>query len=217
MDDINNFFDNSIVSVLVGPIIVGVVVLLIGYIARNFWERRKIIKQLDSIKIAETKFVDLVRPFFLKRQLLTEDILNDIRDSIIKEYYMDKDSFMTLNDLRKNLIYDICNTRYIDEDEKYEIMKQIKETFIFLKENDEEISNEILKKLESKEKDIYLAIFSLGSGILSVIITLINENEKLRNIVLFYLNNKGALLSLIVIVVSFVTVFIIVIMRKNKH
>lgn len=181
MEAINSFFGNAIVSVLVGPIIAGVIVLFIGYISRNFWERRKISKQLDSIKIAETKFLDLVMPFILQKELLSEEILNDIRDGVIKEYFIDKgyfidkDSFMTLNDLKKNLVYDICNTRYIDEAKKNQLMEEIGKCFLFLKDTDVETSYEIKRELESKRTNLLGKIIKVACTFVTMSLLIIGE------------------------------------------
>ncbi|WP_050636174.1 hypothetical protein [Candidatus Stoquefichus sp. SB1] len=188
IDIINNVLNSETVKIWVAPIVTGSIVVFLGYILRIILKRKKVVKELDTIKIAETKLVDIVRPFFIKKINLSEDVLFYLRSNIIKEYSIDDKKFMTLKDLMCVLIYDISNTMYIDEIAKKELIIEIMDSFSFLNEKEtKSLEAEYLnftetrKSLFDRKMDLSnklagsIAMFSTILGIyISIVITFPN-------------------------------------------
>lgn len=155
---INDFFNNEIIRIWVAPIITGAGVLFIGYFANVIWKKRKVTKQLDVVRIAENKIIDMVRPFIIKELPISQEVIEDIRDSVIREFSIKEDEFMDLKDLKKSLIYDIVNTNYIDESTKAKLIEIIAERFSFLnitieKEVNKDVALQRLKNQQSRLTD----------------------------------------------------------------
>lgn len=189
IDIINNALNSEIVKVWIAPVITGSIVVFLCYIIRTFWKRKKVVKELDTIKIAETKLVDIVRPFYIKNFNISKDVLFDLRSSIIKEYDIDDKQFMTLKDLRRALIYDISNTMYIDEITKTELITKIYENFNFLNEKESKSEVEYLNFIETRK-------------------SLINRKKDLSDKLIILVSILGTILTVFsILIVGFPNIF----------
>ncbi len=173
---INNFLKNDILINWIAPII-GTIIVVIAI--KLFMERNKSKAVIGIINIANNRFIDAIRPFFIQEIEINMKLINNIRNAIKREYCADDNMLYTIAQLEEQIILDISETKYLTEERKKELIHNVYGKFDELKneipESHTEEQTELIKseinRLKSSNSRL-LILFILV--IMMTIILLIN-------------------------------------------
>lgn len=208
---IDNIFNSSIVVNWIAPIVVTV---LGSIIVKLLFDKKKSKSIIYSINVANNRFVEAVRPFFIQEIEFNMEIIDDIRNAIIREYSVDENMLYTTNQLKEFLILDVVETRYLTEERKKDLISCICSLFNKL---DVDIHNEdsILQPIEilKNEKDNlnnYNFQLSIILYVTSISVFLIILASKIKEVELFFQNELLTVVSticslLVVLVTTYIT------------
>ncbi len=172
---ITGFLRNEVIIQWIAPII-GTIIVLIAI--KLFMDRYKSKSVISIINIANNRFIDAVRPFFIQEIEINMKIVNNIRNAIKREYCADDNMLYTIEQLEEQIILDISETKYLTEERKKELIHNVYSKFDNLKteekgepeEQTELIRSEINRLKSSNARLVILFILV----IMMTIILLIN-------------------------------------------
>ena len=171
-----SFIKNDIMTNWIAPII-GTIIVMIAI--KLFMDRFKSKTVISIINIANNRFIDAIRPFFIQEIEIDMKIVNNIRNAIKREYCADDNMLFTIEQLEEQIILDISETKYLTEDRKRELIHNVYSKFDNLKtqeqknpteEQTELIRTEINRLKNSNSRLVVLFILV----IMMTIILLIN-------------------------------------------
>jgi hypothetical protein len=173
---IAGFLRNDIMINWIAPII-GTSIVVIAI--KLFMDRYKSKTVIGIINIANNRFIDAIRPFFIQEIAINMKIVNNIRNAIKREYCADDNMLFTMEQLEEQIILDISETKYLTEERKKELIHNVYIKFDDLKnevhDNHTEEQTELIKseinRLKSSNTRL-LILFLLV--IMMTIILLIN-------------------------------------------
>lgn len=170
---IANFLRNDIMVNWIAPI-TGTIIVAIAM--RLFMERSKSKSVISVINIANNKFIDAIRPFFIQEIEINMKIVNNIRNAIKREYCADDNMLYTIEQLEEQIILDISETKYLTEERKKELIHNVYSKFDNLKnevvEESKEEQTELIKSEINKLKinNYRLAIISILVIMMTIIL-----------------------------------------------
>ena len=136
---------NDIVINWIAPIITGLIVVAIPAFIVKILRLRKDEK---IVKEANQRYLDVIMPFIIQKIGISSVYITDIRNVIIYESGL-KDKFVLSElSLRNKLVMDISESKYIDENNKKELIDFTYEVF---KNFDNKNSLEIVEENEIKK------------------------------------------------------------------
>ncbi len=176
LEIINNFLRNDIMINWIAPII-GTCIVVIAI--KLFMDRYRSKAVIGIINIANNRFIDAIRPFFIQEIEINMKIVNNIRNAIKREYCAEDNMLFTIEQLEEQIILDISETKYLTEERKKELIHNVYIKFDDLKnevhENHTEEQTELIKSEITRLKNSnsrLLILFILV--IMMTIILLIN-------------------------------------------
>jgi hypothetical protein len=119
---IASFLRNDIMINWIVPIIGSIIVVIA---IKLFMERYKSKTVISIINIANNRFIDAIRPFFIQEIEIDMKIVNNIRNAIKREYCADDNMLYTIEQLEEQIILDISETKYLTEERKKELIHNI--------------------------------------------------------------------------------------------
>jgi hypothetical protein len=131
---------------------------------------------ISIINIANNRFVDAIRPFFIEEIEIDMKIVINIRNAIKREYCADDDMIYTIEQLKEQIILDISETKYLSEERKKQLIHNVYLKFDnFQAETDTEIveeQTELIKYEINKLRanNYYLAIISVLIIVMAIIL-----------------------------------------------
>ncbi|MBP1755741.1 MAG: hypothetical protein H6Q59_2139 [Firmicutes bacterium] len=173
---IAEFLRNDIMINWIAPII-GTVIVVIAI--KLFMDRYQSKTVISIINVANNRFIDAIRPFFIQEIEINMKIVNNIRNAIKREYCADDNMLYTMEQLEEQIILDISETKYLTEERKKELIHNVYSKFEELKsevpENHPEEQTELIKseinKLKSSNSRLFILFILV---IMMTIIILIN-------------------------------------------
>lgn len=170
---IEDFLRNGVLLNWIAPIIG----TIIGAIAvKLLIDRYKSKSVISIINVANNRFVDAVRPFFIEEIEIDMKIVINIRNAIKREYCADDDMIYTIEQLKEQIILDISETKYLSEERKKQLIHNVYSKFDnFQAETDAEIveeQTELIKYEINKLRvnNYYLAIISVLIVVMAIIL-----------------------------------------------
>ncbi len=127
---IANFLRNDIMIEWIAPII-GTIIVMIAI--KLFMDRYKSKSVISIINIANNRFIDAIRPFFIQEIEINMKLVNNIRNAIKREYCADDNMLYTIEQLEEQIILDISETKYLTEERKKELIHNVYSKFDNLK------------------------------------------------------------------------------------
>lgn len=179
MDIIMGFLENETVQAWIAPIIVVIVTTLGGYAINLFRKKRQVEKSIDTYSAAEEKLIDILRPFFIQELELNNNIIEAARKGIIREFRLDDNSFIGMEEIQNILILDILKTRFIKEEDKKRLIDETYTAFdvdSLKTKSNTDINYLNIKELEVEQyKNNFAAVMTsimlMGVGLITVINT----------------------------------------------
>jgi hypothetical protein len=135
LEIISSFLRNDIMINWIAPII-GTIIVMIAI--KLFMDRYKSKTVISIINIANNRFIDAVRPFFIQEIEINMKIVNNIRNAIKREYCADDNMLFTIEQLEEQIILDISETKYLTEERKKELIHNVYNKFDDLKNQEQE-------------------------------------------------------------------------------
>ncbi len=176
LEIIAGFLRNDIMINWIVPIIGSSIVVIA---IKLFMDRYKSKAVIGIINVANNRFIDAIRPFFIQEIEINMKLVNNIRNAIKREYCADDNMLYTMEQLEEQIILDISETKYLTEERKKELIHNVYIKFDNLKnevhedhteEQTELIKSEINKLRNSNSRLLVLFILV----IMMTIILLIN-------------------------------------------
>jgi hypothetical protein len=127
---IAEFLRNDIMIYWIAPMI-GTIIVVIAI--KLFMDRYKSKTIISIINIANNRFIDAVRPFFIQEIEINMKIIHNIRNAIKREYCADDNMLYTIEQLEEQIILDISETKYLTEERKKELIHNVYRKFDVLK------------------------------------------------------------------------------------
>ena len=181
---------NEIVVNWIAPIITTILasIILTG-IGKNILNE----KIKNKIKVSNEKMLNAIRPFIIQQIPITQEMIISIRTAISIENKIKLKYLYNLEEMKNRLILDIAETRFLKEDDKTKLFKQINKIFLENLENDEIFLFYIYQDSESKYVETntsvwyiaYMLIFFVVMAIFSFCDPTKIQNEAIKNIILF--------------------------------
>lgn len=141
---IASFFRNDIMINWIAPII-GTIIVVIAI--KLFMERNKSKTVIGIINIANNRFIDAIRPFFIQEIEIDMKLINNIRNAIKREYCADDNMLYTIEQLEEQIILDISETKYLTEERKKELIHNVYIKF-------DELKNEVQEKHTEEQTEL---------------------------------------------------------------
>ncbi len=173
-----NFLHNDIVTNWIAPII-GTIIAVLA--VRLLIERYKGKSVISIIKLANNRFIDAVRPFFIQEIEINMKIINNIRNAIKREYCADDNMLYTVEQLEEQIILDISETKYLTEERKTELIHNVYNKFDDLKkelpifnEEEEEQQTQLIRFMINRlrRNNFRLAILFILVVMMSIVLLL---------------------------------------------
>ncbi len=139
---INN--KNDIMINWIAPII-GMIIVVIAI--KLFVERNKSKAVIGIINIANNRFIDAIRPFFIQEIEINMKLINNIRNAIKREYCADDNMLYTIEQLEEQIILDISETKYLTEERKKELIHNVYVKF-------DELKNEVQESRTEEQTEL---------------------------------------------------------------
>lgn len=227
MKVISGFFENTTVQAWIAPIVTSILVALGGYGISIFKKKKQVQKNINIYSAAEEKLIEILRPFFIQKLRLDKSVIEDTRSAIIREFGLEDNIFIKIDDIKNIIILDILKTRFIKEEDKKNLIESTYKVFdsFELNNNDENEGENIdnkgkkmsLNKLDLEKnylKDKNLEIQKYNSNLAAIITiimgiilaTLLIKPEYLRNIGSELKNSSEIIISIIVLTVTLISV-----------
>lgn len=173
---IAGFLRNDIIINWIAPIIGSCIVVIA---IKLFLDRNKSKTVISIINIANNRFIDAIRPFFIQEIEINMNIVNNIRNAIKREYCADDNMLYTIEQLEEQIILDISETKYLTEERKKELIHNVYIKFDVLKnekhefhtEEQTELIKSEINKLKSSNSRLFVLFILV---IMMTIILLIN-------------------------------------------
>lgn len=173
MNNITKILSNSIVTGWIAPIITAI---LASLILKLLSQKKHTKKTIDTVAVANSKILDAIRPLFIQKIYVDKKILDDIIKAIALEYDLDIGILINLSQIKEKLIYDILTTRFMDEKEKIDTIKNLYDNFSGYECDDDNIKKKDKFQDDIKKKDKFEDNIKEYSNILEV------ERRKLTKI-----------------------------------
>jgi hypothetical protein len=173
LHSIEDFLRNGILLNWIAPIL-GTIIGAIGI--KLLIDRYKSKSVISIINIANNRFVDAIRPFFIEEIEIDMKIVINIRNAIKREYCADDDMIYTIEQLKEQIILDISETKYLSEERKKQLIHNVYLKFDnFQTETDTDIveeQTELIKYEINKLRvnNYYLAIISVLIIVMAIIL-----------------------------------------------
>lgn len=173
LHSIEDFLRNGVLLNWIAPIL-GTIIGAIGI--KLLIDRYKSKSVISIINIANNRFVDAIRPFFIEEIEIDMKIVINIRNAIKREYCADDDMIYTIEQLKEQIILDISETKYLSEERKKQLIHNVYLKFDnFQTENDTDIveeQTELIKYEINKLRanNYYLAIISVLIIVMAIIL-----------------------------------------------
>jgi hypothetical protein len=119
---IANFLRNDIMINWIVPIVGSSIVVIA---IKLFMDRYKSKTVISIINVANNRFIDAIRPFFIQEIEIDMKIVNNIRNAIKREYCADNNMLYTIEQLEEQIILDISETKYLTEERKKELIHNV--------------------------------------------------------------------------------------------
>ncbi len=173
LQGIEDFLRHGVLLNWIAPIIG----TIIGAIAvKLLIDRYKSKSVISIINIANNRFVDAIRPFFIEEIEIDMKIVINIRNAIKREYCADDDMIYTIEQLKEQIILDISETKYLSEERKKTLIHNVYLKFDNYKAETEaeivEEQTELIKYEVNKLRvnNYYLAIISVLIIVMAIIL-----------------------------------------------
>ena len=170
---IENFLQSGVLLNWIAPIL-GTVV---GAIAvKLLIDRYKSKSVISIINVANNRFIDAIRPFFIEEIEIDMKVVINIRNAIKREYCADDDMIYTIEQLEEQIILDISETKYLSEERKKQLIHNVYAKFDnFKTETDTEIMEEQTELIKYeinklRTNNYYLAIISVIIIVMAIIL-----------------------------------------------
>lgn len=170
---IEDFLRNGVLLNWIAPIL-GTIV---GAIAvKLLLDRYKSKSVISIINVANNRFIDAIRPFFIEEIEIDMKVVINIRNAIKREYCADDDMIYTFEQLEEQIILDISETKYLSEERKKQLIHNVYAKFDnFKAETDTDIveeQTELIKYEINKLRtnNYYLAIISILIIMMAIIL-----------------------------------------------
>lgn len=189
---VKEFLNNQIVVNWIAPIITGLIVVAVPSGIAKFVQIK-----IDKKKVndANNRYLDSIRPYIIQKIDISSKLISDIRNVVVDESDLKNKYVYSEIQLRNKLIMDITESKYIDENNKYEL---IEFTYKNFKEFENTNVNSVIKDNNLvrvfKLKNIHL-IFIVSLIILTIVSLVDREGTK-------SLENPAALFSAIICMFS---------------
>lgn len=156
---------NEIVINWIAPIITGLIVIAIPAIAIKIFRFKKDEK---AIKRANQRFIDSIIPFIIQKISINYSYISDVRNVVIEESGL-KDKYVYSEiSLRNKLIMDISESKYIDEENKNELIDFTYNTFKHFENKEDVVLSE---EHESKKLNTKVLSFLTSNPLILLIIS----------------------------------------------
>lgn len=129
MKAITTILENQIIQAWIAPIVTTVLIALGGYGINIFRKKRQVQQNINIYSAAEEKLVEIIRPFFIQELMLDKNVIEDTRNAIIREFGLDGDVFIKIDDVKNIIILDILRTRFIKEEDKKKLIESAYNVF----------------------------------------------------------------------------------------
>jgi hypothetical protein len=167
-----DFLRNDIMINWIVPII-GTIIVLIAI--KLFMDRYRSKTIISIINIANNRFIDAIRPFFIQEIEINMKLVHNIRNAIKREYCAEDNMLYTIEQLEEQIILDISETKYLTEERKKELIHNVYDKFDALKnevvEQHPEEQTELIKSEIGRLKSSNSRLFVLF--ILVIMMTII--------------------------------------------
>ncbi len=170
---IENFLQSGVLLNWIAPIL-GTVV---GAIAvKLLIDRYKSKSVISIINVANNRFIDAIRPFFIEEIEIDMKVVINIRNAIKREYCADDDMIYTIEQLEEQIILDISETKYLSEERKKQLIHNVYAKFDnFKTETDTDIMEEQTELIKYeinklRTNNYYLAIISVIIIVMAIIL-----------------------------------------------
>lgn len=202
---------NQIIVDWIAPIITGLIVLLIPAIITRGIKNRNLLKNIKDIN---NKIINTIRPFIIQRIEINAHFISDLRKAIIKENGIKEKYIFNEIEIRKKILLDISETRFLKENEKqdlinftYEMFKNFDEKQMETNTSYEDIEEQKIKKMSIISTSTIL-IVSLIIMLIAYIVKPVNSNIE---------DNIVILLTMISAMISIISLFTDYIGIKNLY
>lgn len=145
---IADFLQNDVMINWIAPLI-GTFIVIIAI--KLFMDRYKSKTVISIINIANNRFIDAVRPFFIQEIEINMKLIHNIRNAIKREYCADDNMLYTIEQLEEQIILDISETKYLTEERKKELIHNVYNKFDALKNEEIETHTEEQTELIKSE------------------------------------------------------------------
>lgn len=204
------FLENQTVQAWIAPIIVTIIITLGGYAINVFRRKRQAEKNINTYSAAEDKLLESLMPFFIQEINLDKSLILDVRKAIIREYGLDEDKFITIDEIKNTLVLNILKTSFIKEEDKKRIVEGVYKTFDSFKFNVEEDGGNIENYVNIKEKEIQryqnkLIYILTAMSIIGLILWLTLRTVEMSGEIELPMGKPG--LIVLVVLISLLTVF----------
>lgn len=129
MRAIVTFLENQIIQAWIAPIVTAILIALGGYGINVFRKKRQVQQNINIYSAAEEKLVETIRPFFIQELMLNKNVIDDTRNAIIREFGLDDNIFIKIEDIKNIIILDILRTRFIKEEDKKKLIESAYNVF----------------------------------------------------------------------------------------
>lgn len=218
-----NFLENQTVQAWIAPIIITIIITLGGYAINVFRRKRQAEKSINTYSAAEDKLLESLMPFFIQEINLDKSLILDVRKAIVREYGLDEDKFITIDEIRNTVVLNILKTSFIKEEDKKRLVEGVYNTFNSFKLNVEEEGSNVESYVNIKEKEIQRyknkLVYTLSAMlVIGLILWLTLISLEMSGEIELPIGKSG--LILLVIFISLLTVFVIsleeVVIEVNK-
>lgn len=176
LEAISGFIKSDLVINWIAPLVGSCIVMIAIKLIMDRYKSKTII---GIINIANNRFIDAIRPFFIQEIEVNMKLVNNIRNAIKREYCADDNMLYTIEQLEEQIILDISETKYLTEERKKELIHNVYEKFDDLKseapkqynEEQTELIRSEIGRLKSSNSRL-LILFMIA--IMMTIILLIN-------------------------------------------
>jgi hypothetical protein len=141
---IASFLRNDIMINWIVPIIGSSIVVIA---IKLFMDRYKSKTVIGIINVANNRFIDAIRPFFIQEIEIDMKIVNNIRNAIKREYCADDNMLYTIEQLEEQIILDISETKYLTEERKKELIHNV-----YIKFDD--LKNEVYEEQTEEQTEL---------------------------------------------------------------
>lgn len=117
---------NDIVINWIAPIVTGLIVVVIPTVIVKIFRFKKDEKM---VKEANQRYLDAIMPFIIQKIKISSSYITDIRNVIISESGLKEKFVFSELSLRNKLIMDISESKYVDENNKKELIDFTYEIF----------------------------------------------------------------------------------------